>query len=163
MKRSLTLAAASLIAITGLSTVALADDATKSPTGTTMGAESGAATESGTAITPDTGTTGSISGEANFGDVISSIRAGKSNAEQLGSMTEVSKVNVVRVDELAQGENTTALENALTENKDEVSELQKAIEQNSALQAELEKQQVEASSVVATKTEADGSLTVFVQ
>src|SRR5690606_38959471 len=109
------------------------------------------------------GTTGSVAAEANFGDVISSIRAGKTNAEQLGTLTDVSKVNLVRIEDLAKGENATALENALTENKEQVSELQAAVEQNTALKAELEKQQVQASSVVATKTEADGSVTVFVQ
>lgn len=162
MKRTLTLAAASLIAIAGLSS-AMADDATKSATGATMSTESGAATESGTAITPDTSATGSVSADANFGDVISSIRAGKSNAEQLGTLTDVAKVKVVHVNELAKGENSKALENALTENKDQVADLQAAVEQNSALKAELEKQQVQASNVVATKTEADGSVTVFVQ
>jgi hypothetical protein len=162
MTRTLTLAAASLIAIAGLSS-AMADDATKPAAGATMGTEGGAAIESGTAITPDTSTTGSVSADTNFGDVISSIRAGKTNAEQLGTITDVSKVKVVRVDELAKGENANALENALTENKEQVSDLQAAVEQNTALKAELEKQQVQASSVVATKTEADGSVTVFVQ
>lgn len=162
MKRTLTLAAASIIAIAGLSS-AMAEDASKPASGATMGTESGATTESGSAITPDTSTTGSVSSEANFGEVISSIRAGKTNAEQLGTITDVSKVNVVRINELAKGENAAALENALTENKEQVSDLQAAVEKNTALTAELEKQQVEASSVVAAKTEADGSVTVFVQ
>jgi hypothetical protein len=163
MKRTLTLAAASLIAIAGLSTVANAEDTTKPAAGATMGTEGGAATESGTAITPDAGTTGSVSSDADFGDVISSIQAGKSNTDQLGTLTDVSKVKVVRVGELATGENATALENALSENKEQVAELQTAVEANAALKAELEKQQVQPSSVVATKTEADGSITVFVQ
>lgn len=78
-------------------------------------------------------------------------------------MTDVSKVKVVRVSELATGEDATTLETALTENKDQVTEVQAAVEANATLKAELEKQQVQASSVVAAKTDADGTITVFVQ
>lgn len=161
MKRTLTLAAASMIAIAGLSGASYAEDATKPAAGATTGAESGAAGT--TTIAPDAGTTGSVSADVNFDDVISSIRNAKSDAEQIGTLTEASSVKVVRVSDLATGENATALETALSENKEQVTELQAAVEANAALKAELEKQQIQASSVVATKTEADGSITVFVQ
>ncbi|RUM99545.1 hypothetical protein EET67_01180 [Pseudaminobacter arsenicus] len=161
MKRTLTLAAASMIAIAGLSGASYAEDAMKPAAGATTGAESGATGT--TTIAPDAGTTGSVSADVNFDDVISSIRNAKSDADQIGTLTEASNVKVVKVGDLATGENATALETALSENKEQVTELQAAVEANTALKAELEKQQVQASSVVAAKTEADGSITVFVQ
>ncbi len=60
-------------------------------------------------------------------------------------------------------EDKTKLETALSENKEQVTALQTAVEANAALKAELDKQKVEASSIVAAKMEADGSMTVFVQ
>ncbi|MGB3388090.1 MAG: hypothetical protein WBA88_08945 [Pseudaminobacter sp.] len=157
MNRTLKLAAASMIALAGLAGASYAEDATKPSAGTTT---EGGAMET-TPMTPDAGTTGSVSADANFDDVISSIRA--PNADAIGAVTDVSKVKVVRVSELATGEDATTLETALTENKDQVTEVQAAVEANATLKAELEKQQVQASSVVAAKTDADGTITVFVQ
>lgn len=157
MNHTLKLAAASMIAIAGLAGASYAEDATKPAAGATT--EGGAIGT--TPIVPDTGMTGSVSAEASFDDVISSIRT--PNADAIGAITDASKVKVVRVSELATGEDATALETALSENKEQVTEVQAAVEANAALKAELEKQQVQASNVVAAKTEADGTITVFVQ
>ena len=45
--------------------------------------------------------------------------------------------------------------------RDKVDLLQKAIAGNAALKAALDKERVEPSAIVATRLEADGSLTVF--
>lgn len=157
MNRTLKLAAASMIAIAGLTGASYAEDTTKPDAGVTT---EGGAMET-TPMTPDTGTTGSVSADASFDDVISSIRT--PNTDAIGAVTDASKVKVVKVSELATGEDATTLETALTENKEQVTEMQAAVEANATLKAELEKQQVQASSVVAAKTEADGTITVFVQ
>ena len=160
MKRTLRLAAASLIALGGFVAPSLADDATKPASGMT-GTESG--TTTGGSMTPDTSTTGSTSADASVDDVVSAIGTAKTSAAQIGTITDASKVKIVRVSDLAAGENAAELEKALNENKEQVTELQTAVEANAALKAELDKQQVQATNVVATSIEADGTVTVFVQ
>ena len=53
---------------------------------------------------------------ANFGQVISSIQASKTGASQIQAVTTVSSVNVVKVNDLAKGENMNALDQAVTKN-----------------------------------------------
>jgi hypothetical protein len=70
-------------------------------------------------------------------------------------------VKVVKISEL--GGSATELQTALTENQDDLTKLRSAVEANPALKAELDKQQVEVASIVATSIEADGAVTVYVQ
>lgn len=111
----------------------------------------------------DSGTTASTNSDANFGSVISAIRSGKSNAAAIEGMSEVSSVTVVNVDDLAQGNNTQALENAVSDNEGEIADLQAAIEANADVMAELEGQSLDHSDVVAANVGADGALTVYVR
>lgn len=154
MKRIVTLAAASLIAAAGLAATSLAQDTTKPP----PGGESGAATGG---LSPDTGTAAVIEAKPTLADVTAAIENSGATASQIGTITAVGEVKVVKINEL--GGNATDLQTAVSENQEDVAKLRGAVEANPALKAELEKQQVEVSSVVATKIEADGAVTVFVQ
>ena len=154
MKRIVTLAAASLIAAAGLAATSLAQDTTKPP----PGGESGAATGG---LSPDTGTTAVIEAKPTLADVTAAIENSGATASQIGTITAVGEVKVVKINEL--GGNATDLQTAVSENQEDVAKLRGAVEANPALKAELEKQQVEVSNVVATKIEADGAVTVFVQ
>ena len=117
----------------------------------------------------DTGTTASTDADANFGLLISSMRSGEDSASQIGSMTEVSSVTVVNVDDLVQGNNLQAVENAKSENEGQIDDLQAAVGANAKLVAELEGQpdddsdDIPVSDVIAANVEADGSVTLFVE
>lgn len=156
MKRTIALAAASMIAVAGLAAPSFAEDAMKPAAGTE--------TQSGTTASPDAATTASTTAEVDTSALIAAIGANQTSVTQIPTITDVSKLKVVKVSDIATAdEDKTKLETALSENKEQVTALQTAVDANAALKAELEKQQVEASSVVATKMEADGSMTVFVQ
>jgi hypothetical protein len=119
--------------------------------------------QANTQMPTDTSTTASTDAKANFGTVMSSIKAGKTNVSAITGLTTVNKVNVVKVSDLAQGNNMQALDKAITDNQTDITGLQTAISGNAALKAKLDAEQVQASSVVAADVEADGSVTVFVK
>lgn len=116
-----------------------------------------------TQMQTDTSTTASTDAKANFGTVMSSIKAGKTNVGAITGLTTVNKVNVVKVSDLAKGNNMQALDKAIADNQTDITGLQTAISGNAALKAKLDAEQVQASSVVAANVEADGSVTVFVK
>jgi hypothetical protein len=128
---------------------ALAEDATK--------ADKGAQAQT------DTGTTASTGGDDNFGSVISAIQAGKTNIGAIEGLTSVSNVKVVKVSELAKGNNMEALDNGVSKNQADITSLQTAVGANPALKAKLDAQSVMASDIVAANVEADGSVTVYVK
>lgn len=102
----------------------------------------------------DTGTTAAVAAKSNFGTLISSIRAGKGSLD--GVMAD-STVNVVQVEDLIQGSNRVALDNALAENEAEVEALRDdlaALDPDGLADEEIDR-------AVAARTEADGSLTVY--
>jgi hypothetical protein len=121
--------------------------------------EGQANTQTGT----DASTTASTDVKANFGTVMSTIKAGKTNVSAITGLTTVNKVNVVRVGELAQGNNMQALDKAIADNQTDITSLQTAISGNTALKAKLDAEQVQAANVVAANVEADGSVTVYVK
>jgi len=119
--------------------------------------------QANTQMQTDTSTTASTGAKANFGTVMSSIKAGKTNVSAITGLTTVSKVNVVKVSDLAKGNNMQALDKAITDNQADITGLQTAINGNTALKAKLDAEQIQASSVVAADIAADGSVTVYVK
>jgi hypothetical protein len=155
MKRMFNLAAASLIAVAGIAAPSLAQETTKPA----PGAESGA---TGGAMTPDPGATASTTtAPPTMADVIAAVEGNDTSAKQIGTITAVGEVKVVKISEI--GGSATELQTAVSENQEDVAKLRSAVEANPALKAELDKQQVEASSIVATAIQADGAVTVYVQ
>ena len=103
----------------------------------------------------DSGTTAAVAGKSNFGTLISSIRAGKSS---LDGVTVDSTINVVQVEDLIEGSNRVALDNALADNEAEVEALRDdlaALDPDGLTDEDIDR-------VVAARPEADGSLTVYV-
>jgi hypothetical protein len=119
--------------------------------------------QANTQMQTDSSTTASTNAKANFGTVMSSIKAGKTNVSAITGLTAVNEVNVVKVSDLAQGNNMQALDKAIADSQADIDSLQAAISGNTALKAKLDAEQVQASSVVAADVEADGSVTVFVK
>lgn len=171
MKRTLAIIAASMLASASIAMPAFAQGASESAPGHSKEAGANASTEapgqvkdetSASEVAPgkskaegevDTGTTAAID-DANFGTVISSIRAGKND---LGGLADDRSVNVVEMGDLIEGENRVALENAVEDNMDSIEELRADL---AALDLEgLSDEEIDAA--VAAEVEADGSLTVY--
>lgn len=100
---------------------------------------------------------------ANFGQVISSIQASKTGASQIQAVTTVSSVNVVKVNDLAKGENMNALDQAVTKNEGDIATLRTAMTSNTAVNAALATASVDVTTVVAANISTDGVLTVYVR
>jgi len=83
-------------------------------------------------------------------------------SSSIGSMTEVSTVNVIRINEMTDTD-ADALAKAKTDNQASIDDLKSSIEGNAEVKAALEQQGVEPDSVVAANVAADGSLTVYVE
>lgn len=171
MKRTLAIIAASMLASASIAMPALAQGKSDSAPGHSNEAGMSPSTqapgqvkEGGNAseIAPgksmkegevDTGTTAAID-DANFGTVISSIRAGKSD---LAGLADGPEVNIVEVGDLIEGENRVALDNAVEDNMDSIEALRGDL-------AELDLDGLsddEIDAAVAAEVEADGSLTVY--
>ena len=98
---------------------------------------------------------------ANFGQVISSIQASKTGASHLPAITDVTRVNVDKVTELATGENMTALDNAVTKNEADITSLRSAMTTNTTVNTALTNANVDVAAVVAADVGSDGVLTVY--
>lgn len=169
MNKIVTLVAASLLATAGVSGHALAQGAgapdrtpgiggaaPEQAPGIQMQREGGAATDFAPGQQDRDLTTGSV-GQPNFGTVVSTIRSGQFD---LGDVSSDTEVEVVRVGDLP-GADSAALDNAIDENEDRISQLRTdlgELELSALVEAG-----VELDDVVAARSEADGSLTVFVR
>jgi len=160
MKRLISLSAASIIALAAAAAPALAQ------TGTLNGDAAGSAAGTVTTpvnpdiVVPDVSTTSSTNATGGLDAALAAINGSKDSANQLGAVTAVSTVNVVKIGEL---DASGSLKGAVDANKDNATGLQAAIKANAAVSAKLKEQNIDVSSVVGSKVEADGSITVFVQ
>ena len=100
---------------------------------------------------------------ANFGQVMSSIQASKTGATDIQAMTTLTNVNVVKVNDLAKGENMTALDAAVTKNNADITALRTAMTSNTTVNKALVDAKVDVSTVVAADIANDGILTVYVR
>lgn len=97
-----------------------------------------------------------------FGSVVSSI-SGSADVD-LSTVTDESKVTIVLLSSL-QGNAATeaaALDEALTANADAITTLHSDLEANATIKAKLEAEGHATSDVVAVKSNADGSVIVYV-
>lgn len=101
--------------------------------------------------------------DPNFGRVMSSIQAIKTSPTQIQGLTTVKSVNVVKVNDLAKGENMKALDEAVTKNQSDITSLRTAMTANTAVKTALTNANVDVSKVVATEIGSDGILTVYVR
>ncbi|AXS38764.1 hypothetical protein D1F64_00200 [Breoghania sp. L-A4] len=107
--------------------------------------------------------TGSAGGNANNqGEVVSSIRSNNKAAADISTITDASKVTVVRVDSATES-SAKAIDNAVRDNQDAIGKLRSSIEANGEVANKLSAAGVRSDNVVAARTGADGSLTVYVR
>ena len=109
------------------------------------------------------GSAGMHAGQPNFGTIVSTIRASKSEINEIRNLAEVESVEIVDVSELGGGAQAEAraVENAVSENQLDIEELRTAIEANQELNAELASQGVALDTVVAAKVETGGKVMIF--
>jgi hypothetical protein len=98
-----------------------------------------------------------------FGQVISSIQASKTGSTQIQSLSTVKSVNVVKVNDIAKGENIKALDEAVNKNQSDITSLRTAMTSNTAVKTALTSANVDVSKVVAAEIASDGILTVYVR
>ena len=103
------------------------------------------------------------SGQANFGQVISSIQSSKKEAAEIQGLTTVKNVNVVKISELTDDGNKSALDQALTKNDADIQALRTALTSNTSVNTALTQANVQVASVVAADITPDGAITVFVR
>src|SRR3569833_2453436 len=95
----------------------------------------------------------------NYGSVISTLQSGSSvDVVTLGA----TNVNVVTMSSIKANGNTNALDNALKKNGSTVATLRTNVAANAALKAKIEAAGFKADQVLAVKSGADGSVTIFV-
>ena len=99
----------------------------------------------------------------NFGQAISSIQASKTGATSIQNMSDVKNVTVVKIADIAQGENMTALDNAVTKNEADILTLRTAMTTNAKVSTALQNAGVDVQSVVAAEIGAGDTLTVYVR
>lgn len=172
MKRIIGLTTAALMSASMLAGPALAQtdvapgagDGTEVETGVTGGADTMEAPAGATTLPGevDTDPTAAIGGEATFDSALTAIEGNATSTAAIGTLTEVGSVEVIRINEL-EGADPTALETATSERSAEITELQAALEANTAVSSALEAENVEVADVVAAETAADGELVVYVQ
>ena len=163
MRRTLPLALAALFLAGSISTPALAQKAASR-----HGAKQPAAAMPKSGETPNTGgvapdneKTGSIARDDAMNSLLSAIAQTHSSATALSAMKQVRGVRVVRISDIAKGDDARTVANAMKDSSQDRKALQSALRSNPALSAKLKSKKTNASQVVAAKIEADGTVTVF--
>jgi len=167
MKRILALTTAALMS-TGIAGTALAQDVEyEVETGVESGAGAtvpGADMETTTgATTGGEGTMGAAGAQSNVGAVVSSINTGQFGTLDVENASDISSINVIRIDELPGGEEQAAIDDALDRHQDGVDDLRAAIEDNEEFYEALEDEDVSADDVVSVQGTGDGTYTVYVR
>lgn len=167
MKRILALTTAALMS-TGIAATAIAQDAEfEVETGVEAGADADLpGTDMGTttgATTGAEGTMGAAGAQGNVGAVVSSINTGQFGTMDVESASDISSINVIRIDELPGGEEQAAIDGALERHQDGVEDLRAAIEDNEEFYEALQDEDVSSDDVVSVQGNGDGSYTVYVR
>jgi hypothetical protein len=116
--------------------------------------------------TPNTGGVaredgGATPGQGSVDAAIAGIRSSAESAKRVQSMSKVAFVQIVDIGSGGE-EERVAIDKAVSENRDGINGLRDAIRANAPLSARLDEKSVKPESVMATKLNDDGSLTVFI-
>jgi hypothetical protein len=118
-------------------------------TGGNSGNASGSATANGNA-------------SADFSQLMTSVQGASAGTTQIQGLKSVKSVNVLKITDIATGNDQTALDGAMTTHKQGMASLRSAVCSNTAINAALSKKSVDCKTVVAANVSADGALTVYV-
>lgn len=166
-----------LMSLSGYAMAASVSGATHAAGNAAANATSGIAGASGSAGAGVSGNTNGkstmVAGSANanggvsadtYGAVISNLRTDAASSMDLSSTTSESDISIIKLSDLkGQGaENAKALDKAIAANQSTEAALQTKIASNDAITAKLSADNLTAQDVVAVKTSADGSVTLYV-
>ena len=112
----------------------------------------------GSDATDTTIITSSVSNVETLGPLMAS---GTTTASQVQTITEVSTVRVVRVNDWANA-NKQAFDAAMAQSSKPINDLQASLAANTAVNARLTEQKVVTKNVVASQIQPDGSMVVYV-
>jgi hypothetical protein len=108
---------------------------------------------------------GEVATAPSFGSLMSAINSASANNNKLKAMTDISAANVqlVNVDDVAKGNNTEALTNALKKNEADLTSLRATLGTNTALSGVLTANTtpLTAADVVAADVSPDGKVVVY--
>lgn len=165
----------SLVAVlmaTTFSTAAIAQTATVGgdagvSVGGTAGANAGAdvsANASGNAAASGQNNGNSNAGNQTYGQLISGLQTGEVSAEMLSGVDAETDTTIVLMSDLKgeAAENASALENALSKQEENISDLRASIEANAALTEMLEAEGYSVDQVVAVNSSTSGEVTLVV-
>ena len=99
---------------------------------------------------------------ADFSQLMTSVQGATAGTTQIKGLTSVKSVNVVKITDIASGDNQAALNDAMTSQKLGMASLRSAVCTNTAIHAALSKKSVDCKNVVTANVSADGALTVYV-
>lgn len=104
-----------------------------------------------------------VGASADVNAAVSAISRSKAEIDQIKSLEEVTSVEIIDMDTLAQGNADISLDKALTENGPGVARLQAALQSKADLMAAIlaENPDFDVESVVAADVKADGRLVVY--
>jgi hypothetical protein len=162
MKRILALAFPTLFMAGALSTPVLAKDVPPQQgamSGPTLPKSESVPNTGG--ISPDHDPTGSISRNDAMSALLSAIAGAHGSATALSAMRKVAQLRVVRVRDIARGDDERTVANAVKDNAQDRKALQLAMRTNPVLSTRLKAKKTDPSQIVAARIEADGSVTVF--
>lgn len=100
----------------------------------------------------------------NYGQLISGLQTGEVSAETLSSADAETEATIVVMSDLKgnAANNASALENALSKQEENISDLRTSIEANAALKEKLEAEGYSVDQVVAVNTTTSGEITLVV-
>lgn len=124
--------------------------------GTTDSPTAGSAQQPPAGAAPQQGT--GVSGPVDLGAAMTQIPQEKDKIEQV---QQVAAVQVINVTGALQGDNEAALDQLISSNQAQISELQTAIEGKPEMAQALQSQNVQVASVFAAQVNPDNSVTVF--
>ena len=106
--------------------------------------------------------TANASASTDFTQLMTSVQGAKAGTTQIQDLTSVKSLHVVKITDIATGNNRAALDGAMTTHKQGMASLRSAVCTNTAINAALSKKSVDCKTVVAANVSADGALTVYV-
>jgi cytoskeletal protein RodZ len=163
MKTTFTIGAAALLSLLALQPAIAQDTSSASSAVSSASSAVSSAVSSEPSSAPSSEPSSAPSSEPekdNYGSLISSLQTGA--AVDLTTITDTTTVNFVTVSSLKTTGQTNALDNALDKNKDAITKLRTDVGAHAVLSAKLTAANYTADQVVAVVTEADGSVTVYI-
>lgn len=139
------------------------DSGAEAETSTEAGADATSSTDAAAETDTEAETSADANAKLNLGMLISSLKSGEA-AIDLSTVDEATVIKAVKLSEFQGGaaEKAQALDNALTENQDQITALQDAVAANGDISALLETEGLAAENVIAVMSATEGSVQVVV-